>query len=152
MLSPETYKRARKNAQLHVQVEMDPINQKVEKDCENFSITGKIVRIFRGYRVCRIGDPVNFNVAIKVSSNYCPSGILWLGFSDLFYNNYMEVYLNGNLPNCNVALYQYKLLETPTEDPVIPSPQRHLWDRPLEIWQRLVFKVSYWLKWRIWLP
>lgn len=120
-LPPETYERARKKAQLHVQVELDPIQQKVQEDCQEFPITGKIVRIFRGHR-CHVSQIVGFDVAVKVSSEIYLSGILWLSHADLLYMKYMEVYLNGKPPNCSVALYQYELIEAPTEDPVLPSP------------------------------
>ena len=61
MLPPESYKKARIEARIHVQVELDPIYESVEALCLNFAITGKIIRIFRGYQVCKIGQ-INKNI------------------------------------------------------------------------------------------
>ena len=53
MLAPESYDRARKNALLHIQIELDPIARKIEERELNFPVTGKIVRIFRGNQICQ---------------------------------------------------------------------------------------------------
>lgn len=126
-LPPESYEKARREAQLHVQVELNPVSEKVEERCEYFPLTGKIVRIFRGHRICRVGDILNFDVAV-ISDDYSPiffppGGTIWLRYSDLLSNKYIEVYLNGKPPNCHVALCQYSLIPAPTEEPVMFSYQ-----------------------------
>jgi hypothetical protein len=127
MLPPQTYEKARKYARLHVQIELDPLGKKVEKACENFPITGKIVRVFRGQRICQVGNSVKFDVAVLNSLEVPCSGILWLHYSDLLCNRYMEAYLNGKPPKCSVAMYQYKLIEAPSEYPIFSSPSRKWW-------------------------
>lgn len=124
MLPPQTYEKARENARFHLQIELDPICKKVEEDCENFPRTGKIVLVFRGQRVCQVGDSVKFDVDVLNSLEVPCSGILWLDYSDLLCNRYMEAYLNGKPPKCSVAMYQYKLIEAPSEYPIFSSPSR----------------------------
>lgn len=122
MLAPESYEQARKNALLHIQIELDPIDLKIEERELNFSITGKIVRIFRGNQICQLEKFINFDIAVCSSdAPVLMSGILWLNYSDLLDRKYLEVYLDGKPPNCSVALFQYKSIEAPTEQPVMLS-------------------------------
>jgi hypothetical protein len=152
VLHPGAYQKARKRASLHLQIEIDPIDQNIAAG-ENFPVTGKIVRIFRGNRKCRLGQFINFNVAVLFdSSKECTSGIIWLHYSDLVTKKYMEVYLDGKTPNFSVALCQNELIDLPTEHPVIPAPFRKWWDQPLWIAENLYQKAGWWLyeiKWRL---
>ena len=63
-LPPESYEQARKNALFHLQIELAPIKQSVQEFDENFPISGKIVRIFRGSQICQLGEFMNFEVAV----------------------------------------------------------------------------------------
>ena len=112
----ETYEKAKQKALLHLQVELDPISQNIEEWEKKFPITGKIIRIFRGSRICRLGQVINFDVAVCApDAPVLMSGIRWLKYSDLLANKYLEVYLNGKPPNFSVALCQNESIETPTE-------------------------------------
>jgi hypothetical protein len=156
-LHPETYKQARKKALLHIQIEIDPIQESVEEFDDRFPISGKIIRIFRGSQICQLGEFINFEIAVwdlRVNplARVPASGILWLNYSGLLERKYLEVYLNGKPPNFNVALFQYESIDAPTEHPVIPSPPRKWWHKPLWILENLIHKISgclYEIKWRI---
>lgn len=124
-LSPTIYKQARDEAQLHVQVELLEKPQYLDGDNENFSLLGKIIRIFRGSQYCHVGQVVNFNAAVKASSDCYCSGVLWLNHQDFLQNDFMEVFLNGQPPECAVALYQYELIAAPTEHSTISSSPRN---------------------------
>jgi len=125
MLPPQEYEKARKKARYHLQVSVEYVPDNVKMPCENLSIEGKIVCIFRGRRSMRIGDSVQFDVAVQGEPYIImSSGILWLNYSNLLQANYMEVFLNGKPPSCSIALYQYKLIEAPTKDPTLFSPLR----------------------------
>ena len=152
-LAPETYEKAKQKALLHLQIELDPIDRQIEERDLNFPITGKIVRIFRGSRICRLEQFISFDVAVcDRDASVRPSGILWLNYSNLVSNKYLEVYLDGKLPNFSVALFQNQSIKAPTEHPVIPSPRRKWWHKPLWILENLLHKISgclYEIKWRI---
>lgn len=125
------YHRARQEAQLHVQVELSPIspeiyriNESVEKVNWEFPLTGKIVTIFRGHRFCQVGQTINFHVGVLADDQPpVPSGVWWIGCSNLVNAKYMEVYLNGEPPDCSVALSQYQIIEAPTEEPLFPTSE-----------------------------
>ncbi|MEG4590048.1 hypothetical protein QUA54_33255 [Microcoleus sp. MOSTC5] len=132
---------------------VDHVPNNVTMPCENLCIKGKVVCIFRGRRSIRIGDSVEFDVAVEGEPYILrTSGILWLNYSNLLQANYMEVFLNGKPPNCSIALYQYELIEAPTKNPTLSSPQPKWWDKPLEVWHYFIRRVSYWIQWGIWLP
>ena len=120
MLAPESYEQARKNALLHLQIELDPIDRQIEERELNFPITGKIVRIFRGNQICQLEEFINFDVAVcSPDAPVLMSGIWWLKYSDLLDRKYLEVYLDGKPPNFSVALWQNESIDAPTEQPVM---------------------------------
>jgi hypothetical protein len=151
-LHPEAYQKARKRASLHLQIELNPIDKNIIAG-QNFPVAGRIVRIFRENRECRLGQFINFNVAVLCNDiEDRTDGILWLNYSNLVTKKYMEVYLNGKIPNFSVALCQNESIDAPTEHPVIPSPPHKWWNRLLWIGEDLYQKVGWWLyeiKWRL---
>ncbi len=120
-LPRETYEKARQEALLHLQVKILPFKTEIKPDCfyAAFPIEGKIVRVFRGHKICKIGQILDFNIAVKSSSEIMLGGRLFLNAKQLKTYQYMEVYLNGKPPQCEVALSQNILLKEPTNEPVI---------------------------------
>jgi hypothetical protein len=128
MLPPHEYEKARRNARFHLQVVIEEVPSHVKTPCEQLLITGKVVRIFRGRHNLRQGDFVKFNIAVQGEPYVAMcSGIFWLNYSNLLQAKYMEVYLNGNPPNCSVALWQYALLDISTDQPTMSSESRSWW-------------------------
>jgi hypothetical protein len=81
-------------------------------------VEGPVIRVFRSDGNLKPGDWVSFKV------NVCREGdeILLIGPTYTFYDNfvaasYVEAYLNGAPPQCEVPLDEWAPLETPSEEP-----------------------------------
>jgi hypothetical protein len=123
MLAPQDYEKARHQALFHLQVELQSLPSNVKMPCEDLRVKGQVVRIFRGHYHFQIRDTVKFALAVLGDRDAPPlSGILWLRDSNLRQMQYIEVFLNGKPPIYDVALYQYELIEAPTDEPVISFP------------------------------
>ena len=112
--------RARLLARFHVQIEVSFREGEIKTPAE-VPVTGKVVRVFRG--AIRVGDEITFSVHVMRPGD---QDRMWCGPSFLEYETFMhashiEAFLNGNPPNCELALDEYVVLENPTARPQLSS-------------------------------
>ena len=118
MVLPDShYRQARHEAAFHVQVELTEIPSPAGTPCE-VSVCAKIVQIFRAWNSLRSGDTVKFGVAVNRRGDEIPAGgTLWIDYDNLVSHRFMEVFLDGDPPDCHVPLWNYQLLDSPSEEP-----------------------------------
>ena len=96
-----------------------PVTPTVDTPSE-ISVRAKVVQVFRARKPIDPGDAIKFGVAVSRPSDDIPAGgTLWVDYDSLASHRFMEVFLNGDPPNCTVALWQYQLLDSPTAKPKI---------------------------------
>jgi hypothetical protein len=113
-------KNARLHAAYHVQMELEKVPNKPGKG----QVSGRVVRIFRGTPRLRLGDTVEFEVWAARKQHELQDvliGVAYLEFDALRHARYVEVFLDGEPPNCTVPEAQHKIIESPSDAPAIPS-------------------------------
>jgi hypothetical protein len=120
MVLPSTrYDQARRDATFHVQVELNEISSTADTPGE-ISVCAKVVQIFRARKPLRRGEAVKFGVAVNRPGDELPAGgTLWIDYDNLASHCFLEVFLNGDPPNCTVALWQYQLIDSPSKEPTM---------------------------------
>ena len=117
VLPASEYRHARRDAEFHVQVELTEVPSTADTPCE-ISVCAKVVQIFRARRPLHLGDAVKFSVAVNRPGDEMPAGgTLWIDYDNLASHRFMEVFLDGDPPDCRVALWQYQLLDSASEEP-----------------------------------
>jgi hypothetical protein len=98
----------RDRARFHLQVEVLSVQERVPLlDCKpfNVSVKARVVRILRGDESLRVGDAVMFTLTVaqegKSGNSIVPKSIR---YSKLLEAGFLEVFLNGQPPNCHVPL------------------------------------------------
>jgi hypothetical protein len=104
---------ARRNAPIHVHLELVKFSARPRMPSE-VQIEGMVVRVFRG------------DASLQPELLYCfPHGsargetslpAAYVYYKDLVAASHMEVYLYGTPPHCNIAVYEYVLLNGPSLD------------------------------------
>lgn len=135
MLPPHVYQEARNNARFHAQVEIRSVPENAPTPC-SVRVEARVVRVFRGGRSLRAGDPVTFSVDVMRAGDPLPAGgTLWMEYSRLLDAKYLEVFLDGEPPHCAAPRWQYQRIEAPTDNPVlISTPQTGEAHSPARAW------------------
>jgi hypothetical protein len=99
-------------------------------------VAGRVVAVFRGDGKLNSGDEVRFSAAVYRNPNEIPpGGWSWIS-KDAFSNaEYLEVFLNGEPPNCEVADYQVLVIDTPTQSPRAHVPTEDELAEQLAQWE-----------------
>lgn len=105
--------RARLKARFHVQVQLEQPGADFETPAV-VPVRGRVVRVFRGGRALRVGDEVRFSVTV-----FRRGGPVWPGAGFMWYDEfirttYMEAYLNGDPPACELPLHECTAIDGPT--------------------------------------
>jgi hypothetical protein len=120
VMPPYVYQQAREQATYHVQVQVTRVvpPAKTPGECET---TGEVVRIFRDTSgELRTGASMSFSVSCKRRGDATVvGGTLWTDHDALMRAKYLEVFLNRVDGRYQVALWQSRILEAPTDTPVI---------------------------------
>ena len=117
VLPASRYRQARHDAAFHVQVELTEIPSMADTPCE-VSVCAKIVQIFRARKSLHSGDTVKFGVAVNRAGDEIPAGgTLWIDYENLASHRFLEVFLDGDPPDCHVPLWNYQLLDSPSPEP-----------------------------------
>ena len=115
------YVEARRQARYHVQVEL--AHAGVVKTPAHVPVTGHVRRIFRGDDRLGLGDEVHFKVAVCRPGDSLPPGAgPWRHLRDFEAAKYMEVFLDGTPPECQVVLGQCFVIAAPLDTPSMPAP------------------------------
>ena len=119
-LPPYVYEQARDQATYHLQIKVMGVTPpaKTPGECET---SGEVVRIFRDRsRTLRLGTRLAF--AVSCSRRGDPpivGGVLWTDYDALMRARYLEAFLNHENGRYQVALSQSRIIEAPTDKPVI---------------------------------
>jgi hypothetical protein len=113
--------RARQSAAHHVQVELIELGP-LERPADRVRVKGYVRRVFRSDPTIREGDVVSFTVGVFRQLNSIPPDAGgWIPSSDVAAGRFIELYLNGVAPACETALVEYKLIDGPSRDPILPQ-------------------------------
>ncbi|HVS36442.1 MAG TPA: hypothetical protein VMS17_12825 [Gemmataceae bacterium] len=76
--------------------------------------------MFRTDGRLQFGDRVRFAVSVLGEAVMpCPGGTLWTCHESLAAARFMEAFLDGTPPDCQVALWQTKIVDAPSDAPRI---------------------------------
>lgn len=120
VMPPWVYERAREEAMYHVQVRILSVNGPARTPGE-CAITSEVVRIFRDKSaMLRQGTRLAFTVSCrKPGDQVVVGGTLWTDYDSLLRAQYLEVFLNREEQRYEVALWQSRIIDAPTTDPVM---------------------------------
>lgn len=125
MLPAWRYNEARREAAYHLQVRVLHVAAGVRTPGQA-RVQAEVVRVFRGAADVAPGTPVNFHVSVLTGDEpreRIPiGGTLWTNYADLHAAGYLEVYLDGTPPDCQIRLWQQAILAAPTDRPTMPCP------------------------------
>lgn len=111
------YVRARQNAAFHVQVELIETLSAADTPC-TITVCARVVRVFRASKSIHSDDTVRFGVAVNRRDDEIPDGgTIWIDYENFSSARFMEVFLDGDPPDCQVALWQCQLIESPSRKP-----------------------------------
>lgn len=119
MLPASAYLDARAAADWHAQVELLEVANDMETPGP-VPVRSRIIRLFRSTPLISVGNEIMFQVDVICPGDDMPAGgTIWTDYARLLTIPYMEVYLNhtGELPNCEIALWQSRLLDEPSDLP-----------------------------------
>ena len=119
MLPLAHYNRARHDARFHVQIRYDRVGARPPGP-SFIQLNATIVRVFRGADALRAGDPVSFKLPITWPGDELPcGGVIWKPYHDVEAGQFAEAFLDGEPPNCALALWQIHLIDAPTDAPLM---------------------------------
>jgi hypothetical protein len=120
VMPPWVYEQARDQATYHLQIKVTRVTSSARTpgECET---SGEVVRIFRDRSGgLRLGTPLAFAVSCsRRGDTPMPGGTLWTDHDALMRAKYLEAFLNRTDGRYQVALWQSRIIEAPTERPVI---------------------------------
>jgi len=108
---------ARRTAPFHIQMAL--ATRTVERG--EAEITGKVVRVFRTDSRLAEGNDVTFPIWVCKPGDE-PTGPAYIYADDLAKAVFIEAYLRGRSPYCELAAYEFTLIDAPTDQPVL-SPE-----------------------------
>ncbi len=137
VLPPWRYQLARVEAKFHVQVKVLHV-EAVAATPAQVRVDAEVVRVFRGQPSLQPGDRVHFTVSVLQGDepwDRIPvGGTLWTNYPALQATRFLEVFLDGAPPACEIRLWQHALLDAPTDQPtmhisapVVARPVAWLW-------------------------
>jgi hypothetical protein len=120
VMPPWVYQQAREQATYHVQVKVTRVDSPAMTpgECET---TGEVVRIFRDRSgELRRGTTLGFSVScLRPGDRPVVGGTLWTNHDSLKQAKYLEAFLNRVERRYQIALWQSRIIEAPTDSPVI---------------------------------
>ncbi len=124
MLRFEQYQAARQRALFHGQVRILTVATEVRTPGQA-SVEAGIVKIFRGPPPFLPGAEVRFDVSVLSGDEPLEQiplgGTIWTNLTALRAASYLEVFLNGNPPECEIALWQQRIIDQPSDRPQTPA-------------------------------
>ncbi len=142
MLQPEVYEEARRTADFHGQVRILNVDQSIQTPGVA-QVTAEVVRSFRRHPAYSCGAHVRFGVSVLSGNEPWErvpiGGTRWTNYTELLRAKYMEIFLNGDPPACQVALWQSAIVEMLTTRPVLDAGNSiHKRSRRLWRWLRRI--------------
>ena len=108
--------RARREAPLHVQLQLTRVPANCPSRGDVVPIEGRVVRIFRGQSLVEAGATIRFPLWVCEKGDE-PTGPAYVHHGALLQASHLEAYLYGTPPDCEVAAYEFVLLNGASQDP-----------------------------------
>jgi len=81
-------------------------------------IAGKVVRVFRTDGRLELGDHIAWTIWVCRPGDE-PTGPAYIYEGALARASFIEAYLCGTPPNCELAVYEFTVIDAPTEQPIM---------------------------------
>ena len=134
VMPPAAYTDRRLRATYHVQVKLnrDPI----QREPGIVPVQGEVVTKFRGDDKLSVGDEVRFSVALyRNRDEIFPGAWGWTHIDEFNEAGFLEVFLDGAPPMCEVADYSVLLIDAPSTSPRAHVPTEKELSEQLAEWQ-----------------
>ncbi|HET6322403.1 MAG TPA: hypothetical protein VFF87_10170 [Hyphomicrobium sp.] len=121
LMAPEYYRQARAEAPYHVQVAIKKLTLP-DSEIGSCLVAGTVVETFKdeGGRL-PVGTPVSFGVACYRANAEVPvGGVIWTRLEALEAARFIEVYLVEDGTGFDVALWNSRIVQAPTDEPQFP--------------------------------
>jgi hypothetical protein len=122
MLPQSRYQQARSEAVFHVQVKVLQVEAGMPTPAR-VRVDAEVVRVFRGEHAMKSGDRVHFSVSVLTGDEELDcvpvGGTIWTNYAALQLARFLEVFLDGTPPACEIRLWQQTILEAPTAQPIM---------------------------------
>jgi hypothetical protein len=105
---------ARRTAPFHIQMALE--TRAVERG--RAQIAGKVVRVFRTDGRLAEGSNVGFEIWVCQPGDE-PTGPAYIYADTLAKASFLEAYLRGTPPACELAAYEFTAVDAPTDQPVL---------------------------------
>jgi hypothetical protein len=111
----------RKVAPYHIQIEVQksPVQFRLPDSVE---ISGRVVRVFRTDGRLATGDHVAFQLWVCRPGEE-PTGPAYVYYEDFIQTTHIEVYLHGIPPKCELAAYEFTILNGASDEPTMSAEQ-----------------------------
>jgi hypothetical protein len=117
MIALEGRLKWRLTAPFHVQLQLKkPLS--IPRVAGDVQVQGRVVRVFRTDGRLALGDCVGF-VVFACNPGDEPTGPAYIYLDDLTKARYMEIYLYGDPPECELAAYEFTLVSGPSDEPLL---------------------------------
>jgi len=125
VMGPGGRLRARHEAPFHVQLELEK-TRVLECVPGDMQVSGRAVRVFRTDGRLAVGDHLAFTLWICRAGDE-PTGPAYIYYDDFMGASYMEVYLYGSPPDCQLAGYELSVVDAPSDEPKLPPDEFDFW-------------------------
>ena len=152
MISLEGRLQWRKVAPFHLQIEVEKLHAEIRVP-GTIEIPGRVVRVFRTNGRLALGDHVAFMLWVCRPGEE-PTGPAYVYYDDFIHANHMEVYLHGSPPKCELAAYEFSILDGASDEPTMSAAQleEELRSEGQVVWARGRFRKSspkrWWQFWK----
>ena len=82
-------------------------------------IQGRVVRVFRSDGRLDVGDPAGFSIWVCDGPESAPTGFAFIVREALTRATHIEAYLHDAPPNCELAGYEFCVVDGPLEEPAL---------------------------------
>jgi hypothetical protein len=136
-------------APFHVQLELEKVRNGEQVSGQK-QFRGRVVRVFRTDSRLTIGDDIEFPLWVCQKGDE-PTGPAYIYDDDLAGAAFMEAYLYGTPPSCELAAYEFGVISAPTDQPTMsPADLEKLLDQDREkvATPERVGTAKWWQFWR----
>ena len=113
--------KGRMTAPYHVQFQLDKKAEPL-KVPSDIVLCGQVVRVFRSDGRLGRGDRVGFKIWVCQPGDEI-TGPAFIHHDAFMQASYIEAYLYGTPPDCNLAAYEFAVLSAPTDEPSMTVAQ-----------------------------
>jgi hypothetical protein len=109
--------RWRQTAPFHVQLELEKTHD-VPRVPSVTRVQGRAIRVFRTDGRLAAGDHIAFGLWVCREGDE-PTGPAYIYYDEFMRAIHMEAYLHGNPPECELAAYEFSVIDAPSEQPTL---------------------------------